>query len=106
MGWGSKPKERRRHPDPGKELELRRILDLLAANDRRIELIVLYRSEIIKFGSAARQTTGKERSQVYIDRADEMGSRIIETEQEIEQAGKAIAELQAEIDPSDLAYLW
>jgi hypothetical protein len=106
MDLRKKPKERRRHPDPGTELELRRILDLLAANERRIELIRLYRQEIVKFGNTARNVTGKERSQVYIDRADEMGSRIIETEQEIEQAGKTIAELQADIDPSDLAYLW
>jgi predicted nucleic acid-binding Zn-ribbon protein len=93
------------HPDPARELELRRILDLRDSIDRRADLIDQYRKEIGKLHKAARETGYEVRANQYLTEAKVLDERIAVIEDAIEKTGGQIAEIQAAMSPDDLAFL-
>lgn len=102
--------EREPHPDPGKELELKRILDLRASIARRETLIVQYRAEIDNLHGEARMDDGDEdggvkRIGAYFAQAENLHGKILEVEASIPATHEQIAVLTARLDPSDLAFL-
>jgi uncharacterized coiled-coil DUF342 family protein len=97
--------QRQPHPDPAVELRLQRILDLRASIDRRTDLIREYRHEISEFHSQARWEGSTKLAAEYNGRADELDAKIEILEDKIEETGGKIADLQAKIDPADLAFL-
>lgn len=94
-----------KHPDPGRELQLQRILDLRGSIDRRAELIGQYRQEIRELHAAARGTGFEETADRHLREAKVLDERIATLEDAIEKTGGQIADLQAEIPPDDLAFL-
>lgn len=105
MPWGKSKPSRRPHPDPAKELELQRILDLRDSINRRAALIVVYRNEIHSLHRQAREDTSGKRIDQYLAQAGVLHERIGETEAAIARTGEDIAVLTAKISPDDLAFL-
>jgi hypothetical protein len=106
MTWWKRTPVRHPHPDPARELELRRILDLRASIDRRIVLITQYRLEIGQLLTAARNDSNRQRIDQYLGETRAMEERINAAEDAIAATGEDIAKLQALIPPGDLSFLW
>lgn len=104
MTWFNRRPARRPHPDPARELELQRILDLRASIDRRADLIKQYRDAIYGLHLDARQSRRQD-AEVLLREVAVLHDRINATEEAIERAGEQIAKLQAGISPDDLAFL-
>lgn len=105
MRLGKKPPARRPHPDPARELELLRILDLRASITRRTELVAQYRREIRALHAEARGETNIKRAGIYLQQAEVLHQRILEVEESIPATHEQIAALQSKIPADDLAYL-
>lgn len=101
----SKTPQRTPHPDPGKELQLQRILDLRASIGRRVELIEQYRNTIRHLHNAMEETGYIQKMNVWRDEISTLDHRISEMETAIVNTGEDISKLQASIDPEDLAFL-
>lgn len=97
---------RQPHPDPGVELQLRRILGLRASISRRAALIEDYRVEIRRLNEKGRNNVGYPMtSDSAFTRADELDEKIRDLEGEIAPVHEQIAALQDKLSPTDLAYL-
>jgi predicted nucleic acid-binding Zn-ribbon protein len=107
LSWGRRSRRRVRvpHPDPARELELQRILDLRVSITRREDLIGQYRKEIGDLHYTVRDETNVKRIEVYLREAATLHDRITETETSITVTHEEIAALQAKIPSDDLAYL-
>ena len=106
MSWfRARPLARIPHPDPARELELQRILDLRAGITRRAELIAQYRQEIKNFHRETRIDTSGKRIDQYLAEVTVLHDRITGTEAEITRVHEEIAALQEKIPADDLAYL-
>jgi hypothetical protein len=93
------------HPDPGRELQLQRILGLQAAIGRQEELIAAYREQIGELNETACEESSAKRAELYFQQAGILHERITETEKAIRADQAEIAVLQAEIPADDLAFL-
>jgi hypothetical protein len=100
-----KKQTRTPHPDPARELDLRRILDLRASIDRRADLITQYRREISRLLEAARNTSSSQRIGIFLAECKVLDERIGAAEDAIAATGEKIAVLQAAMEPDDLAFL-
>ena len=105
MPWSRRPPARTPHPDPARELELQRILDLRAGIARRAELIGQYRREIGKQHARARSDVSAGERRACLDEVGVLHQRITDAETEITRVHEQIAALQEKISPDDLAYL-
>jgi predicted nucleic acid-binding Zn-ribbon protein len=105
MTWFRRPPARRPHPDPARELELRRILDLQDGITRRARLIAQYRQAIADLYDTAQDETSIKRIEIYLGEITVLHQRIADAEAEIAGVHEQIAALQEKIPPDDLAYL-
>jgi len=103
--WRKRASARRPHPDPARELELQRILDLRASIARRAELIAQYRREIKHLHAEARADGSTKRIEIFLKEAAVLDRRIADTEDAIGRTGEEITKLQEKIPADDLAFL-
>jgi predicted nucleic acid-binding Zn-ribbon protein len=96
---------RQPHPDPARELELQRILDLRASIARFATLIAQYRDEISKLYYQARADSNTQRVEQYLAATGTLHERITDAEGAIARTGEEIAALQEKIPADDLAFL-
>ena len=105
MRWTRRAQARTPHPDPARELDLRRILDLRDSIARRADLIAQYRIDISRLHAQARAESNVKRIELYLAEAAALDGRITAAEDAIAATGEQIAALQAVMSPDDLAYL-